>query len=746
MPLSFFTNSGGSGGGSAVPFQRLVEPQQLGLFLNLEQAELLRIQRYSESWRFYFGKHWSFTREDGEPLVTLNYYRKFLDKLSEFMVGKGFVITTHEALEETAKAYVDEVWKYNGREELAWDIATTGGVTGDVFCLITDEEPTPIQQRINPFSQGRTRINLLSSEQVFPTWDPMNTDVLTSVRIETIYHADRNELKSDTNQEGRQLHIRRFTQIITPNQIMEQYQGQPPVIKPNPLGEIPIVHIKNLSVPKEYYGLSDGQDLTDINRELNEKSTDISDTINYHSAPITVITGAKAKNLQRGPRQIWSGLPSNAAVFNLKLEGDLQAAHSYWDKLKRTLHELGDVPEGILGQTQPISNTSGVALHIQYQPIIGRTKRKRVQYEPGFERINYFILRIGMLTGRINLPFDICNHCGGRILELAVPGETVPVWSDEADTYIDVPRRVKKCFEIDRQTLEFKDPQEMHVKIWREYGFGGEIRSVPVRDAAAIAAGARSYWDYAYVNADEHETYQRELQRVRDENHRLATTEALEAQRKKESGEEPAEAAAPTPPRPDQGQTPPRPPKPAGATPPPKPPSGALPEPAMPIPKVQRLPMGEVSVPEEPLMVAVSVPLLHPRTGAVVRQSSQERLLVPTGCRRPAYLNPLDTCVSFNDVLPKDEALQSNLYASYQDKGWVDEEWVQRRIPEVAGDIEGIKRRLKAKATTGMPQPLGSAMTEQTPAVTDLTPAEQPQDSVPGPGGNPVPPGKGAGQ
>lgn len=95
MPLSFFTNSGNSAG-SAIPFQRIVEPASLGMFLNLEQAELIRIQRYNEAWRFYFGKHWAFTREDGEPLVTLNYFRKFIDKHAEFLLGKGFVVTVPE--------------------------------------------------------------------------------------------------------------------------------------------------------------------------------------------------------------------------------------------------------------------------------------------------------------------------------------------------------------------------------------------------------------------------------------------------------------------------------------------------------------------------------------------------------------------------------------------------------------------------------------------------------------------------
>ena len=429
MPLSFFTNSGNSYG-SSIPFQRIVEPAQLGFFLNLEQAELLRVQRYNEGWRFYYGKHWIFDREDGEPLVTLNYFRKIIDKGVAFLTSKGFVIQTPTSLEEVTKPFLDEVWEYNRRDQLVTDMATMGSVSGDVFNLITYEEPSQMQKRLNPYSEGRIRVNLLGSEQVYPTWDPLNIDTLTAVRIETIYYAERGTRQLDredrVNHEGRQLYTKRFTQIITPFQIVEQYHGDMPVIRPNILGEIPIVHIRNLSLPKEYYGLPDSQDIIDLQRELNEKATDISDTINYHSAPITVITGAKAKQLERGPRQIWSGLPAEARVQNLQLGGDLTAAVNYWERIKKCIHELSDIPEGALGAMQAISNTSGVALHMTWQPLIEKTRRKRIQYEPGIEQINYFILRIAMLKGLLNVPFDLCKHCGGRIVELST-GKTTRV-------------------------------------------------------------------------------------------------------------------------------------------------------------------------------------------------------------------------------------------------------------------------------------------------------------------------------
>ena len=52
-----------------------------------------------------------------------------------------------------------------------------------------------------------------------------------------------------------------------------------------------------------------------------------------------------------------------------------------------------NVPETALGQVQPISNTSGVALSIQYQPLMNRWSQKIAQYGKGLEKINELALR-----------------------------------------------------------------------------------------------------------------------------------------------------------------------------------------------------------------------------------------------------------------------------------------------------------------------------------------------------------------
>ena len=123
--------------------------------------------------------------------------------------------------------------------------------------------------------------------------------------------------------------VNTYTEIITSDRIQEWVNDQllPGGDRPNPLGVIPIAHCANIPVAGSPWGLSDVADIIGLNREYNEKALEISDIVNYHAAPITVITGAKAAQLDRGPRKTWT-LPKDATVQNLQglveLDGPLQ--------------------------------------------------------------------------------------------------------------------------------------------------------------------------------------------------------------------------------------------------------------------------------------------------------------------------------------------------------------------------------------------------------------------------------------
>jgi hypothetical protein len=60
--------------------------------------------------------------------------------------------------------------------------------------------------------------------------------------------------------------------------------------------------------------------------------------------------------------------------------------------IKKSMHEMVGVPESALGQAMPVSNTSGVALSIMFQPLMNRYHQKIIQYAHGLERVNELIL------------------------------------------------------------------------------------------------------------------------------------------------------------------------------------------------------------------------------------------------------------------------------------------------------------------------------------------------------------------
>ena len=697
MPLQYGT---GPNGGTAVPFMRVSDPMKLSGFASLSPIEQNRLRRIDESQRFYLGQQWSVQREGGEPLVTMNYIRKLVDKSVEFLVAKGFTVNVPSPLAQVSLPFLTEVWKKNRQQEFGWKAAQTGAISGDVFVLVTYLEPDAMEKRLYPYAKGRIKVQLLASEQVFPTWDPLDHDRLLSVRIDTLYQSDPRaaSLPGQDISNNNGLLTKRFTQIITPTYIIEQIHGQAPVTRNNILGEIPLVHWQNLPMAGEYYGIADTFDLIDLQREFNEKSTDISDTINYHGNPVTVITGGKAKQLERSSRQLWSGLPSDAKVFNLALGGELQESNNYRESVKDTMFQLSDVPEGSLGTMQPISNTSAAALNTQFEPIIKKTLKKRACAEPGIERINYFILRIGQVMGMIELPFDVCSSCGGRILEVPVPGQLRQQWvpdamNEQGGSYVGVPVTKRKCYEVDPQTLEFRDPADMRLNYVKQYGFGQEVRESPFwKIQREIKLGKPSFWDYAAADLMQQKAFEQATAMTGEQNRQIL-------------------AAAPTMagvPGPD-GQ--------------PTPIQSPLQPPIPPVRQTVILPPSFIDVPEEPEYVVVIKRYENPATGEVIGVQESNRFLVPTGCKRPEYLNPYESEVQYMETLPKDEHLRAQLHGNYLKMGVVDQEWVQDHTPEIADGGDELRRRMRSKMGAGQTQ--GMPQAGQGPGFSEMAPPDQ---------------------
>src|SRR3712207_506604 len=179
------------------------------------------------------------------------------------------------------------------------------------------------------------------------------------------------------------------------NEKCEEYLGDGLIAKyPNKYGIIPFTHIKNFELAGRASGTSDLEDLIPLNMELNLKKSDVSEIIDYHSAPVTVVYGARVGQLEKGANKVWGGLPKDGKVENLSLDSDMSSSNNYINDIKQAMHEIGGVPEGSLGKETSISNTSGVALQVQLMPLIERVGDKQKATKVGLSKVNKLILKI----------------------------------------------------------------------------------------------------------------------------------------------------------------------------------------------------------------------------------------------------------------------------------------------------------------------------------------------------------------
>lgn len=357
--------------------------------------EMQRIQKELNLWKFYRGNQWKVQRPTGEPQITLNYCRAFVDKGVAFLMGKGFSFKVKPEAEEITKPLLNTIWEDNNKELLGVEMAQAGGITGNAWVKVVVENYDPKLQPeyYDMYPNGRIRILNLPTYTVFPTWDAHDRDRM--VRCTIIYPVILEQENADGSISKEKVWYR---EEITSQEITEYINDTQINKRENILREIPVVRIKNLPLPGEPYGISDLQDIIPLQVEINNKTTDISDIINYHAAPVTIVQGAKTRDLERGARKVWSGIPKDGKVYNLELETDLAAANNYLGFLKTAMFEIAHMPKDAFGHGEGrISNTSGIALHIKNQPLMELTRTKWITYGEGIRKINRLILKYAEL-------------------------------------------------------------------------------------------------------------------------------------------------------------------------------------------------------------------------------------------------------------------------------------------------------------------------------------------------------------
>jgi hypothetical protein len=360
-----------------------------------------RLRRYEDYWRFYRGYQWIKGRHPDDHFVTMNYCTRIVDIHADFLMKDGFKIVIPDDPEtedfepstlDFLSSAIDRVWDQNERNDLALNMAQMSGITGDCFVRVSLE-----QDRI---MGAFPRIEIIPSSYVYPTFHGPHGPAqskLHSVLIaypkfsedvgSTLMRNYDSERSFGEPEQELQYHVERW---YDDRVIYYQDDGKE-VVQDNPFGVIPIVHIPNYPISGEFYGRSDLAFILPLQRELNEKATDISDVINYHGSPVTVVKGVKVSHLERGANRTWS-IPEHASIENLALNGELNSSLQYLDLIRKSMFEISGIPEQVISPTHQYQ--SAVAGSLAYNSMLNLRKSKITSFRRGIREINGLIVRV----------------------------------------------------------------------------------------------------------------------------------------------------------------------------------------------------------------------------------------------------------------------------------------------------------------------------------------------------------------
>ena len=348
---------------------------------NVRDLITSRNERYRKAHRYYKGEHYLQQYKDGSLKTITNFCEAIVDKAVDWFVAKGWSIKSPQGNDAVAEA-VDEVWETNSKGTISQAACKYAAITGDAYFYVTVK--TVGSDGISlPKDKWKIVIEVLNPEYCIPFWNSSDPSVLDSILVQYP------QLGRDAQGAEYQLVSIYITRTTFEVWYDERSQGE----KPNPFEAVNVVHVPNFILPDSFYGKSDIENIIPLNDEYNTVFQSIREIIKYHAEPTTLIFGAKASALEKGANRVWSNLPENSRVENLELKSDLSATYEYLKHIQETISKLSSTPEVAFDSKNfSLTNTSGLAMQMMFQPLIEKTVRRQLTFSKGFCEVNRLVL------------------------------------------------------------------------------------------------------------------------------------------------------------------------------------------------------------------------------------------------------------------------------------------------------------------------------------------------------------------
>lgn len=306
------------------------------------------------------------------------------------MSGMSFAVDPTDASAEAqerarrAEAALAAVADDNQLDQLDFDTEIDAAVLGDGAFKVTWDA-----------AARRVRVSAPDVQGLFAWW--AGDDIGRVWRVASRYVLDPEEaelLHGVRLPRGRRASPVETIEVWTASSFELWLGGAPIERKANPYGFIPFVIYPNLREPKRFWGESDLTPIKESVRELNRALSQLSMILELSGNPIAVLENVtESQDIAVQPGAVWE-LPERARAYLLDLlqGGGVKLHVDYVDLIYRTLHDLAEAPRTAFGENR--AGLSGVALHVELDPLLKKVQRKRLIRSVAYRRRNEMILRI----------------------------------------------------------------------------------------------------------------------------------------------------------------------------------------------------------------------------------------------------------------------------------------------------------------------------------------------------------------
>jgi len=391
--------------------------------LSLRETDYSRNLRYRRNWRYYQNLPYLDPRPGAYAKLRaiFNQVTKIVDVDSRFTMGERLQVQAEPEVEQA----INRLWKESDFQQEKYLLARYGACCGDAFLKVVDNRAWELNP--DPDPEAPVRLNVLPPEAVAPRYDPHDRRHLLACKIEYVH--------------GREVH----KEVITRDEVLIYDSHDPERVAeryPNPLGFIPIVHIRNLDIGEEF-GLCSFHNLLPTIDAVNELASFMFDMVRVYADPVIIGRGMERGSLRKqtvdeAGRPVatvwWVPNPEGSFEF-LEWSGNLPDVLAFLDRIQASVER--NTPELTLSGLRERQDLSGYSLSLHLVELVRKINEMRGSYFGGLERANRMALRILEIQG--NGDFADTTH---RII-----GEPVLPVDDE---------RQLKALQVENQVLRIK--------------------------------------------------------------------------------------------------------------------------------------------------------------------------------------------------------------------------------------------------------------------------------------------------